>query len=96
VGLVEAAGVVFPEARWQRCVVHCYGNAYAHVPRDGGGRVDANAIHASESCAAANATAERCGSSCLARELTMMCFAISQNKLLRLDFITRSAKVPCT
>src|SRR6266705_1050733 len=32
-GLVEAAGEVFPDARWQRCVVHWYRNAFAHVPR---------------------------------------------------------------
>jgi putative transposase len=31
--LVEAAAEVFPDARWQRCVVHRYRNAFAHVPR---------------------------------------------------------------
>jgi hypothetical protein len=35
-------------------------------------------------------------SACLAGELTMICFAISHNNLPRLDFTTRSAKVPCT
>src|SRR5205807_208441 len=28
VGLVEALGEVFPEARWQRCVVHFYRNVF--------------------------------------------------------------------
>jgi putative transposase len=31
-GLVESAAEVFPEARWQRCVVHWYRNVFAHVP----------------------------------------------------------------
>jgi putative transposase len=32
-GLVEAAGEVFPQAAWQCCVVHWYRNAFSHVPR---------------------------------------------------------------
>jgi transposase-like protein len=31
-GLVEAAGELFPEAKWQRCVVHWYRNIFSHVP----------------------------------------------------------------
>lgn len=31
-GLVEAAGELFPEAQWQRCVVHFYRNIFSHVP----------------------------------------------------------------
>jgi putative transposase len=31
-GLVEAAGELFPEAQWQRCVVHFYRNVFSHVP----------------------------------------------------------------
>lgn len=60
-GLVEAAAEVFPDARWQRCVVHWYRNAFAHVPRAKMAEVALmlKAIHASESRAAAEATAER-------------------------------------
>ena len=59
--LVEAAGEVFPDARWQRCVVHWYRNAFAHVPRAKMAEVALmlKAIHASESRPAAEATAER-------------------------------------
>ena len=31
-GLVEAAAELFPEAQWQRCVVHFYRNVFSHVP----------------------------------------------------------------
>ena len=31
-GLVEAAGEVFPQTDWQRCVVHWYRNVFSHVP----------------------------------------------------------------
>ena len=31
-GLVESAAEYFPEARWQRCVVHFYRNVFSHVP----------------------------------------------------------------
>ncbi len=49
-GLVEALGECYPEARWQRCVVHFYRNVFSLVPR---GKVRAvatmlKAIHAQE------------------------------------------------
>jgi putative transposase len=31
-GLVEAATEFYPEARWQRCVVHWYRNIFREVP----------------------------------------------------------------
>lgn len=31
-GLVESAAEVYPEAQWQRCVVHWYWNLFSHVP----------------------------------------------------------------
>ena len=31
-GLVESAAEVYPEAQWQRCVVHFYRNVFSHVP----------------------------------------------------------------
>ncbi len=33
IGLVEAAAELFPEAHWQRCVVHFYRNVFSHVPK---------------------------------------------------------------
>ncbi len=32
-GMLEAAGEVFPEAKYQRCVVHFYRNVFSAVPR---------------------------------------------------------------
>lgn len=31
-GLVESAAEFFPQARWQRCMVHFYRNVFSHVP----------------------------------------------------------------
>ena len=60
-GLVEAAAEVFADARWQRCVVHWYRNAFVHVPRAKMAEVALmlKAIHASESRQGAEATAGR-------------------------------------
>ena len=49
-GLVEAIGEVFPEAQWQRCMVHWYRNVLGLVPRGKSRDVAAmlKAIHAQE------------------------------------------------
>jgi len=49
-GLVEALGETYPQARWQRCVVHWYRNVFAVTPRDQMKEVAAmlKAIHAQE------------------------------------------------
>jgi len=49
-GLVEAIGAFYPEADWQRCVVHWYRNINADVPRSRSKPVAAmlKAIHAQE------------------------------------------------
>ncbi len=49
-GLVEAIGDVFPEADWQRCVVHWYRNIFTNVPNKHKKHVAAmlKAIHAQE------------------------------------------------
>ena len=31
-GLAESAAEFFPDAGWQRCVVHWYRNLFSHVP----------------------------------------------------------------
>lgn len=58
-GLVEAAAECFPEARFQRCVVHFYRNVFTAVPRGKVQEVAAmlKAIHAQEDRAAAEAKA---------------------------------------
>lgn len=54
-GLVEVLGDFFPEAEWQRCVVHWYRNAFARCPKHKSGEVAAmlKAIHAQEDKVAA-------------------------------------------
>ena len=56
-GLVESAAEHFPEARWQRCVVHWYRNVFSHVPSEKVREVAAmlKAIHAQEDRTAAEA-----------------------------------------
>ncbi len=58
-GLVESVVEFYPEARWQRCVVHWYRNAFSHVPNTKMREVSLmlKAIHAQESRAAAQAKA---------------------------------------
>ena len=49
-GLVDSVAEIFPEARWQRCVVHWYRNVLRTVPRTKWKEVVAmlKAIHAQE------------------------------------------------
>jgi transposase-like protein len=58
-GLVEAVGESFPEALWQRCIVHFYRNVFTEVPSTKVKEVAAmlKAIHAQEDRAAALAKA---------------------------------------
>jgi transposase-like protein len=60
-GLVESLGEFYPEARWQRCVVHWYRNVFSDVPKAKVKEVAAmlKAIHAQEDRAAALAKAEQ-------------------------------------
>jgi putative transposase len=54
-GLVEAATEFYPEARWQRCVVHWYRNIFSEVPTTKVKEVAAmlKAIHAQEDATSA-------------------------------------------
>jgi transposase-like protein len=58
-GLVESVAEFYPEALWQRCVVHWYRNAFSHVPTTKVRTVALmlKAIHAQESRQAAQAKA---------------------------------------
>lgn len=60
-GLAEAAADVYPDAAWQRCIVHFYRNIFSVVPRQKVREVARmlKAIHASEDHGAARQTAER-------------------------------------
>ncbi len=60
-GLMESAGEFFPEARWQRCVVHRYRNVFSKVPATKVREVAAmlKAIHTAEDIEAATAKAEQ-------------------------------------
>ena len=69
-GLVEAAEC-YPKARWQRCVVHWYPNAFSTVPRS---QIDhvarmLKAIHAQEDRTAAVAKAKSIVTKLTARKL---------------------------
>ena len=59
-GLVESVAEFYPEARWQRCVVHWYRNAFSHVPNTKMREVSLmlKAIHAQECREAARAKAD--------------------------------------
>jgi putative transposase len=59
-GLLEALGEFYPEARWQRCMVHWYRNVFSVVPRGRRKEVAAmlKAIHAQEDRQAACEKAE--------------------------------------
>ena len=58
--MLEAVGEVFPEAKYQRCVVHFYRNVFSVVPRSKVKLVAKmlNAIHAQESKKAAREKAK--------------------------------------
>src|SRR5262245_21521469 len=59
-GLVEAAAELYPEADWQRCVVHFYRNVFSHVPNGKVAEIARmlKAIHAQEDRKAAAAKAK--------------------------------------
>lgn len=59
-GLVEALGKFFPDARWQRCAVHFYRNVFSVVPKGKVKEVAAmlKAIHAQEDRGEAHKKAE--------------------------------------
>src|SRR6516165_2230895 len=61
IGLAESAAEFFPDAAWQRCVVHWYRNIFSHVPSTKVREIAAmlKAIHASEDLAAAREKAIR-------------------------------------
>jgi putative transposase len=71
-GLVESLGAHYPEARWQRCVVHFYRNVFSVVPSGKVREVAAmlKAIHAAEDIQAAQAKADQVVAKLRAMKLT--------------------------
>lgn len=61
IGLAESAAEFYPDAGWQRCVVHFYRNVFSHVPRPKMREVAAmlKAIHAAEDLGAAQEKARQ-------------------------------------
>ena len=61
IGLVESAAEYYPEADWQRCMVHFYRNVFSHVPSNKVKQVSLmlKAIHAQESLQAAQEKATK-------------------------------------
>jgi len=61
IGLAETAAEFFPDAAWQRCIVHWYRNIFSHVPSTKVREIAAmlKAIHASEDLVAAREKAIR-------------------------------------
>lgn len=59
-GLLESLGEFYPEARWQRCVMHWHRNVFSVAPKSKAKMVAAmlKAIHAQEDRAAARRKAE--------------------------------------
>jgi len=59
-GLIESLGEVYPEAKWQRCVVHFYRNVFTATPKGKMKMVAAmlKAIHAQEDLSAAREKSE--------------------------------------
>ena len=70
--LAESAAEFFPEAGWQRCVVHLYRNVFSHVPRPKMREVAAmlKAVHAAEDAAAAREKARQIASKLREQRLT--------------------------
>ena len=56
-GMLEAVGEVFPEAKYQRCTVHFYRNVFSVTPRSKVAKM-LKAIHAQESKKAAREKAK--------------------------------------
>jgi transposase-like protein len=71
-GLAESAAEFFPDAAWQRCVVHFYRNVFSHVPRPKMREVAAmlKAIHAAEDVQAAREKARQVGAKLREQRLT--------------------------
>src|SRR5262249_6769593 len=62
IGLAESAAEFFPDAAWQRCVVHWYRNIFSHVPSTRVREIAAmlKAIQISEHRVAEGPADERC------------------------------------
>jgi transposase-like protein len=89
-GLVEALGECFPEARWQRCVVHFYRNVFTAVPAGRVREVAAmlKAIHAQEDRPAARAKAEQVVAKLAAQRLAKAADVVQAGVLETLSYMS--------
>jgi hypothetical protein len=88
-GLLEALGESYPQARWQRCAVHFYRNVFTVVPRGKFKEVAAmlKAIHAQEDRDSALAKAQAVVAKLEGMPLRMKQFRITRQEL----FVARTA-----
>ena len=96
-GLYEIIGDFFPEAKWQRCIVHWYRNAFTMCPRKHLHDVVAmlKAIHAQEDKAAARQKATLVAEKLRAMKLERIASFVENNveETLYIAPIERSAKL---
>jgi putative transposase len=71
-GLIEAVGELYPQAQWQRCVVHWYRNVFSHCPNSKVAEVARmlKAIHAQEDRKSAQAKTQEVVAKLKAMKLT--------------------------
>src|SRR5690606_37229058 len=87
-GLAEAAAEVFPDADWQRCVVHFYRNVFSHVPNSKIAEVARmlKAIHAQEDRKAADAKVKEVIARLRAMKLTHAAELVEQKAIETLTY----------
>ena len=93
-GLVAAIGEAFAQARWQRCIVHWYRNAFSKAPSTKVKEVALmlKAIHASEDRAAAEETAKRICATLREMKLPVLAQWIEETVAETLTFYTFPAE----
>jgi putative transposase len=92
-GLVEAAAELYPQAQWQRCIVHFYRNVFSHVPNSKVAEVARmlKAIHAQEDRTAAVAKATEVVAKLKAMRLTKAAELVAQKGQETLTYFTYPA-----
>src|SRR3954451_2228508 len=80
-GLVESAAEFYPDARWQRCMVHFYRNVFSHVPATKVREVSPmlKAIHAQESRDGANKKSRAIGDDLRASKMNTPAYLVEQS-----------------
>ena len=89
-GLVESLGDYFPDARWQRCIVHFYRNVFSFVPKGKIREVAAmlKAIHAQENREEALKKAEAVAEKLMKMKLKKASEKVSESIYETLEYMT--------